>query len=60
MTYGMIDDLKVVRSSFSDDDFKEALRRAHPGIFDARSWAYWHLILGEQPVPPLPTRQFPD
>jgi hypothetical protein len=60
MTYGMIEDLKVVRSSFSDDDFKEALRQAHPGIFDARSWAYWHLILGEEPVPPLPTRQFPD
>jgi hypothetical protein len=60
MTYAMIEDLKVVRSSFSDDDFKEALRQAHPGIFDARSWAYWLLILGEQPAPPLPTRQFPD
>jgi hypothetical protein len=50
----------VVRASFRDDDLKEALRQAHPGIFDVRSWAYWHLMLDEQPVPPLPTRQFPD
>ena len=60
MTYGMHQDLKVVRSSFGDDDLREALRQAHPGIFDARSWSYWHLILGEQPTPPLPKRRLPD
>lgn len=60
MTYGMPEDVKVVRSYFSDDDLREALRQAHPGIFDPRSWSYWHLMLSEQPTPPLPTRRFPD
>ena len=60
MTYGMPEDLKVVRASFSDDDLREALRHAHPGIFDPRSWSYWHLVLDMQPTPPLPTRRFPD
>jgi hypothetical protein len=37
------------------------LRDASPGEFSARSWNYWHLILGLSPlqaVPPLSVRRF--
>ena len=37
-----------------------ALRAAPPGVFDRRSWAYWHTVLEVLPTPPLPKRQFPD
>ena len=59
MTYGTHQDMKVVRLYLSDDDLREALTYAPPGIFDPRSWAYWHLKLGQYPPPPLPLRRFP-
>ena len=58
MTYGTHEDMKVVRQHLSDDDLRETLAKAPPGIFDLRSWAYWHLKLGQYPPPPLPTRHF--
>lgn len=60
MTYGAAADLAVVRSYFSDDALRTTLRRAHPGIFDARSWAYWHVVLGVRPIPPMPVRRLPE
>jgi len=37
------------------------LDQAPPGVFDGRSWAYWHLTLkGRRRPPPLPERRFPD
>jgi hypothetical protein len=56
MTYGTIEDLRALAGVVTPDDFREALDNAPPGIFDARSWAYWHLKLGRTPVPPLPIR----
>ena len=56
MTYGTVDDLRVVRAHYTDDQLREVLRRGPPGIFDARSWSYWHAVLGVRPVPPLPVR----
>jgi hypothetical protein len=41
-----------------DEDLREALRNAPPGIIDARSLAYWYLMLDVEPVPPLPVRSF--
>lgn len=58
MTYGTHDDMNVIRRYLSDDELREALNHAPPGIFDPRSWAYWHLKLGHYPPPPLPTRAF--
>ena len=49
MTYGTHEDMKVVRQYMSDDDLREALEKAPPGIPDPRSWAYWHLKLGQYP-----------
>lgn len=57
--YGTHKDMKVVRHYLSDDDLCEALAHAPPGIFDPRSWAYWHLQLEQYPPPPLPSRTFP-
>lgn len=58
MVYGTPDDLTVARRWYDDDDFRRALRDALPGIFDARSWAYWHARLGMEPAPPRPVREF--
>ncbi len=51
------EDMKLVRSFLTDDDLREALDHAPPGIIDPRSWTYWNLQLGRDPVPPLPKRQ---
>ena len=60
MTYGTVDDLRVVRAHFTEDQLRQALRAGLPGVFDARSWAYWHAVLDIRPVPPLPTRRLQD
>ena len=51
------EDMKLLRAHLGDDDLREALDRAPPGIIDARSWAYWNLALGRYPAPPMPTRR---
>ena len=58
MVYGTADDLTVARQRYDDDDFRRALRNALPGVFDARSWAYWHARLGLGPAPARPVREF--
>lgn len=58
MTYGTIEDLKIVREVVSENTFCEVLQQAGPGIFDKRSWAYWNLKCGKTPPPPLPDRCF--
>jgi hypothetical protein len=60
MTYAMHEDMQNIRRYVSDDDFREALDRAPPGIIDPRSWAYWNSKMGRYPPPPLPRRRFGD
>jgi hypothetical protein len=60
MTYGDHSDMRVIRKQLSDDDLREALDHAPPGIFDPRSWAYWNVMLGRYPVPPMPQRTFDE
>jgi hypothetical protein len=48
--------IRALRAYVSDDDLREALDKAPPGIIDARSWAYWNARMGRRPAPPLPTR----
>jgi hypothetical protein len=59
MTYARHEDMRVIRRYLSDDDIREALDRAPPGIIDPRSWAYWNSKMGRYPPPPLPVRTFP-
>jgi uncharacterized protein YycO len=49
MSHATYDDMKVIRRYVSDDDFREALDRAPPGIIDPRSWAYWNSKFGRFP-----------
>jgi hypothetical protein len=58
MTYARHEDMRVIRRYVSDDDMREALDHAPPGIIDPRSWAYWNSKLGRYPPPPLPVRRF--
>jgi hypothetical protein len=56
MTYGTAEDLRALEGVVGQREFREALEHAPPGIFDARSWAYWNLKCGRVPAPPLPVR----
>jgi hypothetical protein len=56
MSIGTVDDLKALQGIVGKDEYCEVLEKAPPGIFDARSWAYWNLKCGRQPAPPLPVR----
>lgn len=58
MTYALHEDMQVIRQYVSDDEFRQALDAAPPGIVDPRSWAYWNLKMGRFPAPPLPRRTF--
>lgn len=58
MTYGTADEINAVKKYFTADDFRRALENAPPGVFDARSWAYWNTVFGRLPVPPMPKRRF--
>ena len=60
MTYGALEDIAVVRRYVDLDDFREALEHAPPGIIDERSWAYWNVVTGRYPAPPMPQRVIPD
>jgi hypothetical protein len=40
MAYARHEDMQVLRRQVSDDDIREALDKAPPGIIDPRSWAY--------------------
>jgi len=60
MTYGTIDDLLWLTGVVSPEDFLQALELAPPGVFDARSWAYWNLKLGRVAVPAMPVRRFAE
>src|SRR6516162_9581814 len=58
MTYALPEDMRAIRRYVSDDDFREALDHAPPGIIDPRSWAYWNSKMGRYPPPPMPRRSF--
>jgi hypothetical protein len=59
MTYGTLEDVAVLRRYVQMEDFREALEHAPPGIMDERSWAYWNVMTGRYPVPPMPQRVIP-
>lgn len=60
MTYASIADVLTVRKALPPEAFCRALEQAPPGIFDNRSWAYWHLMCGCRQAPPLPERSLSD
>lgn len=60
MTYAHHKDMRVIRQHVSDDEIRQALDTAPPGIIDPRSWAYWNLRMGRFPPPPPRKRTFGD
>jgi hypothetical protein len=46
MTLGTWDEVHSVKDSLGWDAFKDTLLNAPPGVFDGRSWAYWHAFFG--------------
>lgn len=57
MAYASHGDMRSIRRHLTDDDLREALDNAPPGIIDPRSWSYWNLKVGRYPAPPPPRRQ---
>lgn len=57
MTFATLEDMSYLRSVFDDEQLVDALTHAPAGVFDRRSWTFWHVKLGLKPVPPLPTRR---
>lgn len=58
MAYATHEDMNAIRRYVTDEDFREALDNAPPGIIDGRSWAYWNSKFGRYPPPPSPERRF--
>lgn len=56
MARGTADEIADVQRHFSEEDFRKAYRHAPPGLFTKRAWAYWGLILFDDPSWPRPER----
>lgn len=56
MVYGAIEDLAVARQHFPESAFRRVLADPPAGVFDPRSWAYWHVVFGLE-APPEPPRR---
>ncbi len=55
MTLGTWREVRAVKDAVGWNAFREVLANAPPGVFDARSWNYWHGFFG-LPAPGLPQR----
>lgn len=60
MTHTLPDDVVTVAKYATPQQFRHALEHAPAGLFDPRSWAYWNIKLGREPVPPMPERTIPN
>lgn len=59
MALGTWEDVQTAFQHWTEQDFRLALHRSPAGVFDVRSWNYWHRRLGDQAAPPLPQRRLP-
>jgi hypothetical protein len=60
MVYGSPADVAAVKRYVPEEEFRNVLEEAPPGVFTAGAWRRWHEFFGIEPVPPLPRRRFPD
>ena len=56
MTYGDWDDVVLTLKLLGNSAFQGVLDNPPPGVFDIKSWTFWHLYF-RRPVPPLPARK---
>lgn len=59
MTLGVLEDVQWLLRRVSRDAIRAFLRDPPIGIFNERSWQFWHLQLGVEPIPVLPARPMP-
>lgn len=59
MTYGDWDDVQTTLQLLGDNAFLRVLDEPPPGVFDIKSWTYWH-VRYNRAVPPLPARKLVD
>jgi len=59
MVFGTWTDVCFLLNKYGKAPFRQALQSAPPGLFDHRSWHYWHHRLKVLPVPELPARALP-
>ena len=57
MTFGDWHDTGLTLRLLGEDTFRQVLASPPPGVFDPKSWTYWHCRY-QLPVPPLPGRKF--
>ena len=63
MNIGVLSDVCLLVDSLGEDRLIVVLQPAEAGQFSARSWHYWHYLLGlarAGNVPPLPIRYIPE
>jgi hypothetical protein len=56
MTFGDWDDTTLTMNLLGEELLCQVLTDPPPGVFDIKSWTYWHHRC-QLPVPPLPTRR---
>jgi len=56
MARGTTAEIIEVQRHFTEDDFRRAYQHAPPGLFTKRAWAYWGLMLLDDPDRPPPER----
>ena len=59
MTLGTADDVRWLLSRVSEEDLRRVLEDPPAGVFNGRSWHFWHLRLGLVPIPEPPARPMP-
>ncbi len=50
------EDMQTILRHVTDEELREDLDNAPPGIIDPRSLSYWNLTIGRHPAPPMPKR----
>jgi len=56
MTFGDWDDVALTVKLLGDSCFRQVLAFAPAGVFDIKSWTFWHHHY-RMDVPPLPSRR---
>ena len=54
MALGTLEDIREVRERFGPEIFEEVLSAPPRGLFDPKSWSFWHKKVGHREIPALP------
>ena len=57
MTFGTMGDTRWMLDTYRTSELRDVLRNPPPGIFNGRSWHFWHHKLGMPDVPEMPARR---